>query len=97
MRKAKRGEEKTLALYDLSREMAATADLDQVLKTFVDKVAGIIDGKAIVLVHNRDTNNMDQIASQGADAFFDEKEYAVARQVFEQGRPAGRGLGIFER
>ncbi len=95
-RKATEREERTLALYDLSREIAATTELDQVLKTFVDKVAGIVDGKAIVLVHNRDTNTMEQVASEAADTFLDKKEYAVARQVFEQGRPAGRGLGIFE-
>lgn len=96
MRKATEREHRTLALYDLSREIAARTDLDQVLKTFVDKVAEIINGMAIVFIQNQDTNTMDQIASAGDDASFDDREYAVARRVFEQGRPAGRGLGIFE-
>ncbi len=96
MHKATQGEQRALALYDLSREIAARSDFDQVLKTFVDKVAQAIDGMAVVLVHDPQTNAMEQIASEGADSFFDKKEYAVARQVLEQGRPAGKGLGIFE-
>jgi two-component system sensor histidine kinase KdpD len=96
MRKATEREQRTLVLYDLSREIAARTDLDQVLKTFVDKVADTINGVAIVLIHNEDANTLNQIASTGADGMFDEKEYAVARRVLEQGRPAGKGLGIFE-
>jgi two-component system sensor histidine kinase KdpD len=96
MHKATEREQRTLALYDLSREIAARTDLDQVLKTFVDKVADTINGGAIVLIHNEDANTLDQIASTGTDGLFDEKEYAVARRVLEQGRPVGKGLGIFE-
>ena len=96
MHKATEREQRTLVLYDLSREIAARTDLDQVLKTFVDKVADTINGGAIVLIHNEDANTLDQIASTGTDGLFDEKEYAVARRVLEQGRPAGKGLGIFE-
>ena len=96
MRKATEREQRTLALYELSREIAARTDLDQVLKTFVDRVAETINGTAVLLIHNQDTDAMDQIASTGDGAPFDENEYAVARRVMEQGRPAGKGLGIFE-
>ncbi len=93
MHKATEREERTLALYELSREIAARTDLDQVLKTFVDKVAETINGRAVVLIHNQDTNTLDQIASTGADASFDEKEYAVARRVIGAGPARRQGTG----
>ena len=94
MRKATEREQRTLALYELSREIAARTDLDQVLKTFVDKVAETINGMAVLLIHNQDTDAMDQIASTGDGAPFDEKEYAVARRVMEQGARPAKVLGF---
>ncbi|MBP1747116.1 MAG: osmosensitive channel histidine kinase [Deltaproteobacteria bacterium] len=89
-------EKRTLILYALSRDIAAKADLEQVLKTFVDKVAESINGLAIVLIQDPIANVLRQMAATGDNTVFDEKEYAVARWVLEHGQPAGKGLGIFE-
>ncbi|MHB8110148.1 MAG: DUF4118 domain-containing protein [Syntrophorhabdaceae bacterium] len=94
--KATEREEKTRTLYEFSREIAATTDLNQVLKKFADKVAEAVNGVAIFITPDRDTDDMDQIASTGHDAALDEKELAIARWVLEHGRPAGRGLEMFE-
>lgn len=94
--KANEREKRTLILYALSREIAAKADLEQILKTFADKVAESIDGIAIVLVPDLNANILNQMAVTGDYAVFDEKEYAVARWVLEHGQPAGKELEIFE-
>lgn len=96
LEKATEREERTLTLYALSREIAAKADTEQVLKTFVDKVAETINGAAIILIQDQNTDIFLQMASTGDNAAFDEKEYAVARWVMEHGKPAGKELGMFE-
>jgi len=96
LEKATEREKRTLILYAFSREMAAKADLEQVLKTFADKVAESINGVAVMLIHDPDADTLRQIAGSGNNAIFDEKEYAVARSVLERGEPMGKGLGIFE-
>ncbi|MCX5806585.1 MAG: DUF4118 domain-containing protein [Proteobacteria bacterium] len=87
---------RTLTLYELSREIAAKADLEQVLKTFLDKVAETVNGTAIVLIQDPNNEVLYKMAATLDNAVFDEKEYAVARWVLEHGQPAGRELGIFE-
>ena len=97
LEKATEREKKTLTLYALSREIAAKADLEQVLKTFVDKVAETINGAAIVLIQDPNADVLRQNGcNSGDNTVFDEKEYAVAHWVLEHGQPAGKGLGIFE-
>ena len=96
LEKATEREKRTLILYALSREIAAKDDLEQVLKSFVDKVAESVNGESIVLLQDPDANVLHQIAATGNETVFDEKEYAVARWVLEHGQPAGKGLGIFE-
>ena len=78
------------------KEIAAKADTEQVLKTFVDKVAETINGAAIILIQDQNTDIFLQMASTGDNAAFDEKEYAVARWVMAHGQPAGRELGMFD-
>lgn len=96
LEKATEREKRTLTLYELSREIAAKVDLEQVLKTFVDKVAETIDGSAIVLIQDQDTNVMHEMASAGDVSALDEKEYAVARFVLERDQPANTELGLFD-
>ena len=97
LKKATEREERTSTLYALSREIAAKTDTEQVLKTFVDKVAETIHGSAIVLMQEPNADALVQLASTGDESLFDEKEYAVARWVMAHGQPAGRELGMFDR
>jgi two-component system, OmpR family, sensor histidine kinase KdpD len=94
--KATEREKRTLALYALSREIAVDADLEQVVKTFVDKIAETIDGAAIVLTRDPDDDVLRKMAAARDNAVFGEKEYAMAQWVLEHGQPAGKGLGTFE-
>jgi two-component system, OmpR family, sensor histidine kinase KdpD len=94
--KATEREKRALTLYALSQKIAAEADLEQVLKTFTGKVAEILSGAVIMLILDPNTGALNKTAASPNDAVFDEKEYAVARWVFEHGQPAGKGLGIFE-
>jgi two-component system sensor histidine kinase KdpD len=96
LEKATERERRTLTLYALSRDIAAKADLEQVLKTFVDKIAETINGEAIILIQDPNAAVLHEIAVTRDNVVLDEKEYAVARWVLEHGQPAGRGLGIFE-
>lgn len=94
--KATEREKRTLTLYELSREIVAKGDLEQVLKTFVDKVAETTNATAVVFVQHPDSDALYEIASTQCSVPSDEKERAVARWALEHGQPADKGLGIFE-
>lgn len=96
LEKATERERRTLTLYALSREIASKTDLDQVLKTFVNKVGETVNCGATILIQHPNTDVLHEMASTQGNGVFDEKEYAVAQWVLEHGQPAGRGLGIFE-
>jgi|GEM_PF-1764369 len=79
LEKTRQRERRTLALYALSREIAAETDLQQVLKTFVEKMAEAINGEVIVLIHDPDADVLREVAAAPPDsALPDEKERAVA-------------------
>lgn len=95
LEKTSEREKRTLTLYTLSREIAAQSDPEQVLKTFVDKVAETINGEVIVLIHDPDTDVLHEVAAtQRYSVVSDNKEHAVAQWVLEHGQPAGKGLEI---
>lgn len=96
LEKATERERRTLTLYALSREIAAEADLKQVLKAFVDKVAETINGEAIVIIQDPNADVLYKIAATPDNGAINEKEYAVARLVLEQGQSEGKDLEIFE-
>ncbi len=85
-------ERRTLALYSLSREIAAKTDLIQVLETFVTTIAHAVDGEAIVLSPETDVGPLREIVSSSPGmALADDRERAVAHWVFQHGRYAGKG------
>lgn len=96
LEKATERERRTLTLYELSREIAAKTDLEQVLKAFAGKVGETIRGEAVIFVQDPGTGILREMAATEDNTVFDEREYAVARWVLEHGQPAGKGLGIFE-
>jgi two-component system sensor histidine kinase KdpD len=92
LERTRQREKRTLALYALSREIVAETDLQQVLRKTVKTVADSMDGKTIVLLHDRETDVLYEGAAEPPDsALPDEKELAVAHWVLEHGQPAGRG------
>ncbi|OPY71338.1 MAG: Sensor protein KdpD [Syntrophorhabdus sp. PtaU1.Bin050] len=96
LEKATEREERTLALYALSREIATKADMEQVLKAFAERIAETVGGTATVLIQDPNADVLHEMAAPQDARMLDEKEYAVARWVLEHGQPAGKGLGIFE-
>jgi two-component system sensor histidine kinase KdpD len=92
LERTRQREKRTLALYDLSREIVAETDLQEVLKKTVKTVADSMDGKIMVLLYNREADLLYEGAAEPPDcALPDEKELAVAHWVLEHGQPAGRG------
>lgn len=80
------------ALYSLSRDIAAVADLEPLIESIAKKVADTIQGEVVLLLPDRDGKPLLR-ASSGAsgNGFFNNNEYAVATWVFTQGQRAGKG------
>jgi two-component system sensor histidine kinase KdpD len=92
LERTRQREKRTLALYALSREIVAETDLQQVLGKTARTVADSIDGRTMVLLHDREANVLYKGASDPPESTLpDEKELAVAHWVLEHGQPAGRG------
>lgn len=85
-------ETRTAALYALSREIAAVAELHPVLESVVRKVAETAEGKIFLLLPDKSGKLELQASSvsQG-ESFLDDNEWAVAIWVFEHSEMAGRG------
>ena len=56
LERTRQREKRTLALYALSREIVAETDLQQVLRKTVKTVADSIDGKTMILLHDREAD-----------------------------------------
>jgi two-component system sensor histidine kinase KdpD len=86
---AREREQRTAALYALSRELASTRGVDQLLETAVQHIADVFRSRIAVLVAGGDG----RLARRGGGAQFevDTDEAAVARWVYEHRQPAGLG------
>lgn len=80
------------ALYALSREIAASPDLEAVLESVVRKVAETIDSQVELLLPDSDGKlKLTASSNHSRNSFIDERESAVAEWVFKRGQKAGRG------
>lgn len=89
---SRRRETRLAALYTLSHDIAAVAELGLVLESVVRKVAEAVEGQVVVLL----PDNHGRLAVQASSAppgedFMDANELAVATWVLEHGQMAGRG------
>lgn len=92
MTNARQRETRTAALYALSREIAAVAELRQVLESVARKVAESVEGRVIVLLPDKDGKLELQACSSNQDrSFLNENERAAATWSFEHGEATGRG------
>ena len=95
LEKSRQREERTLALYVLSQEIAAETDLPQVLETLVKTVSETIHAQVSILVSDPDDDIVRQAASYPPQhPLPDGKEQAVAHWVLEHGLSAGKGTEI---
>lgn len=87
---ARQREAQTAELYDLSRDLAAAATLDQILKVLVSHIAQIFEREAAVLLPTENEKRLSVRYSSPA-LRLDEQEMAVADWVYGHGEGAGRG------
>ncbi len=91
IKSSRRREAKVAALYALSRDIAAVAELDPVLESIARKVADTMEGQVVVLLPDSSGKLFLRASSASTDGFLDENEWAVVAWVFEKGQKAGRG------
>ncbi len=85
---ARRREVQAVALYELSRDLAAASALDDILQVVIRHVNETFSREAVILLP---VGNELQPRASSADFVQDENELAVAAWAFKQGQPAGRG------
>jgi len=88
-------ENRTSALYGLSRDIAAVDNLDTVLQGIAKKVGEAIEADIALLLPDGNTNLSLQ-ASYGNTDYLNQSELAVASWVLERGQKAGKGTGTLE-
>lgn len=89
---SRRREARVSALYSLSKEIAAVAELEPVLESIVKKVAETIEGQVVLLLPDQD-NKLELRASSETEGknYFNDNEFVVATWVFTRGQKAGKG------
>jgi len=89
---ARKREVRTRALYNLSRELAAVTDLDELLSKVVEQVAQTIGGDTTILLPETDGGLAIRSASNPTgNLVVDSNERAVAVWVYQHGQLAGAG------
>jgi len=85
---ARQGQAHAIALYELSRDLAITSDLDSILQVVIRHVSATFSREAAILLP-AGAALVQRAASPGFA--LDENGLAVAAWSFRQGQPAGRG------
>ncbi len=86
-----RREVQTVALYELSRDLAVAGDLETILTTVIRHIAATFSREAAILLPGDATPQELQVRALSPDFALAENELAVAAWAFKQGQPAGRG------
>lgn len=85
-------EERSTALYLLTRELADATDLPDILSKVVRHVGEVFGAEIALLLPN--PNEQNRLTPHPAGTWFpDEEEQSVAAWTFEHNQPAGRGTG----
>ena len=87
---ARQRERRTAALYAMSREFSVQTEVGEIARTAVTHVRNLMEAEAFVLLEGKDGQLRPVAGGEIAQAK-SERELAVARWVFEHGRPAGCG------
>jgi two-component system sensor histidine kinase KdpD len=93
LQRAGQREQRMLALYALSRQIASKADLAEILEVFVKKAAEALDSRvSILMAEGDDGRTVREVAAQPPErGAYDDKEIAVVQWVLQHGQSAGRG------
>ena len=87
---ARQRERRTAALLALSRELAATRELEKILAASVRQIAEVFDAQVVLLMPDADSR-LAVAASRLGGFSMDEKEMSVARWVLDHDQLAGQG------
>ncbi|MBX3084141.1 MAG: sensor histidine kinase KdpD [Anaerolineae bacterium] len=82
-------EKQTNALYTMSREIANTLTLDDVLNTAVQHIGQIFDADVVMLLQETG-DGLSHAAHKASTFLVNEKEWSVALWAYENGKTAGR-------
>ncbi len=88
---SRRREARVAALYALSRDIAAVAELEPVLESVTRKVADTMEGQAVIILPDNNGELGLRASSVPGETGLSESEQKVAAWVFKQGQKAGRG------
>ncbi len=92
VKQAQQREARTAALYALSRDIAATNELEQMLDYVIKKVSESIEGQVVILLPGADNKLVVRAKSDAQQKILvDQNERAVAIWAFEHGQVVGRG------
>jgi two-component system sensor histidine kinase KdpD len=83
-------ENRTSALYTLSRDIAAEHELAAVLENIAGYVANTLEGQVVILLPDENAK-LELQAVSGANNFLNISELAVAVWVYNRGQKAGKG------
>lgn len=83
-------ERRTAAMYALSRKLASSRGLEQILQTAVHHIADVFDSHVVALLPDEHGCLLIR-ANSGEEFVADEKEQSVARWVYDMGQVAGLG------
>jgi two-component system sensor histidine kinase KdpD len=86
---ARTREERTAALYAMSRDLAAAPDLDAVLKAAAQHIHSVFLSQVLLLLPD-ETGRLAERAAEVVTYLFDIREQAVSQWVFDHGRMAGK-------
>jgi two-component system sensor histidine kinase KdpD len=88
---ARQREERTAALYALSRDLGSAPDEAHVARALARQAAQVLAGGAAVLTAGAGEGSAPQILAREGQIDLDAPELGVARWVLDHGRPAGLG------
>ena len=83
-------EQRTAALYSMSRELGAAADAEEMMRIAVKHVAQVFESQAVILLPDRD-GRVRQPRSEATNASLRGADVSVAQWVFDHDEPAGLG------
>ncbi|OPZ74119.1 MAG: Sensor protein KdpD [Firmicutes bacterium ADurb.Bin456] len=88
---SRRREARAGALYALSRDITAVAELEPVLESVTRKIAGTMEGQVVIIMPDNDGKLQLRASSDPGETGLSENELEVAAWVFKQGQKAGWG------
>ena len=86
---ARQREQRTAALYAMSRELASTRGLDELLTIAVRHISEVFRSQIVVLLPGAGGESL--VSSPGGQFTLDSNELGVAKWVHEHHQPAGLG------